>query len=117
VKFLRQLAAVVLTVAVIVGLGMLWAHASGGGTGPGGGLGPPPSRQALQRIEQIKSGAIKLRGGAIGPRSGDGFQLANTQNLIRTCEIEAVLAAVVIAVSTARRRRRRMRRWRASGVP
>ena len=30
VKFLRHLAAVVLVVAVIVGLGMLWAHASGG---------------------------------------------------------------------------------------
>jgi hypothetical protein len=34
VKFLRHLAAVVLAVAVIVGLGMLWAHISGG-SGPG----------------------------------------------------------------------------------
>src|SRR5512146_2826837 len=35
VRFLRHLTAVVLVVAVIVGLGMLWAHASGGGTGAG----------------------------------------------------------------------------------
>jgi hypothetical protein len=42
--------------------------------------------------------------------SDDGFNLADTGNLIRTCEIEAVLAAVVITVSVVRRRRRRMGR-------
>ena len=39
-KFLRHLTAVVLTVAVIVGLGLLWAHASGDGTYRR--KGPPP---------------------------------------------------------------------------
>jgi hypothetical protein len=100
VKFLRHLTAVVLAVAVIVGLGMLWAHA---GTGNGNGLGPAPSREALLRLEQIKGGVIRVH-------SGNGFNLADTGNLIRTCEIEAVLAAVVIAVSVIRRRHRRMGR-------
>jgi hypothetical protein len=45
--------------------------------------------------------------------SDNGFHLADTGNLIRTCEIEAVLAAVVITVSVSWRRRRRMRRTAA----
>ncbi len=97
-KFLRHLPAVVLTVAVIAGLGMLWAHVCGGGTGIGGGLRRAPSREALLQLEQIRA------------HSGDGFHLANTGDLIRTCVIEAVLAAVVITVSAVRRRHRRMRR-------
>ena len=93
-KFLRHLAAVVLAVTVIVGLGMLWAHASGG-TGPR----QAPSPETLLRLEQIKVGVI-------GVHSGSGFHLADTGNLIRTCEIEAILAAAVITVSVLRRRRR-----------
>jgi hypothetical protein len=85
VKFLRHLSAVVLAVAVIVGLGMLWAHTSGGGTGTG-----------------------------IRVQSDNGFHLANTSDLIRTCVVEAVLAAVVITVSATRRRRRRVRRTTAA---
>ena len=98
-KFVRQLVAVVLAVAVIVGLGMLWAHASGGGSG----LTRPPSREAALRLAEIKSGVIRVQ-------SGNGFHLADTGDLIRTCEIEAVLAAVVITVSAVRRRHRRTRR-------
>ena len=92
-RFLRQFAAVVLTVAVIVGLGMLWAHDSGSGGGIGGGL-----RQA------------PIRAGVIRVQSDNGFNLADTSDLIRTGEIEAALAAVVITVSAIQRRRRRMRR-------
>lgn len=103
-KFLRRLAAVVLAVAVIVGLSMLWAHASG--TGSGSGLRRAPSREVLQRLGQIKTGAIRVH-------SDNGFHLADTGNLIRTCEIEAVLAIVVITVSAVRRRHRRMRRTAA----
>jgi hypothetical protein len=105
VKFVRHLAAAVLVVVVIVGLGMLWAHASGG-TGIGGGPRRPPPREALLRLKQIKAGVIRVR-------SDNGFDLADTGNLIRTCEIEAVLAAVVITVSVIWRRRRRMRRTAA----
>jgi len=101
VKFLRHLTAVVLAVAVIVGLGMLWAHASGG-PGPR----QAPSHEALLRPEQIKARVIRIH-------SDNGFHLADTGNLIRTCEIEAALAAIVITVSFIRRRRRRMRRTAA----
>ena len=106
-KFLRHLTAVVLAVAVIVGLGLLWAHASGGGTGIGSGVRRAPSREALRRLEQIKAGVIRVH-------SDTGFDLADTGDLIRTCVIEAVLAAVVITVSAVRLRHRRMRRTAAA---
>jgi hypothetical protein len=111
VKFLRQFAAVVLVVAVIVGLGMLWAHASGGtgGIGPGDSLRRAPSPQAVQRMDEIRAGVIPAQ-------PDDGFHLADTQNLIRTCEIEAALAAVVITVGVVRRRQRRARRRAAAEV-
>jgi hypothetical protein len=102
VKFLRHLAAVVLAVAVIVGLGMMWAHASGG-SGPG----RPPSREVLLRLEHMKE---QIKAGVIRVHSDNGFDLADTGNLIRTCEIEAVLAAVVITAGAVRRRHRRTRR-------
>ena len=57
----------------------------------------------LLRLGQIKAGVIRVH-------SDNGFHLADTGNLIRTCEIEAVLAAVVITASVIRRRRRRMTR-------
>ena len=104
-KFFRHLAAVVLAVAVIVGLGMLWAHACGG-TGSGSGLGQAPSHEALLRLEQGKADVIRVH-------SGNGFHLADTGDLSRTCVIEAVLAAGVITVSAVRRRHRRGRRTAA----
>jgi len=104
VKFLRHLAAVVLAVAVIVGLGMLWAHTYGGGPRQA------PSPEAVVRLRQINE---QIKGGVIRVRSDNGFNLADTGNLIRTCEIEAALAAAVIMVSVIRRRRRRMRRTAA----
>ena len=104
-KSLRHLAAVVLVVAVIVGLGVLWAHTSGG-AGPR----PAPSPEALLRLEQIKE---QIKTGVIRVRSDNGFPLADTGNLIRTCEIEAVLAVAVITVSVVRRRRHRTRRTTA----
>jgi hypothetical protein len=108
VKFLRHLTAVVLVVAVIVGLGMLWAHASGGGPGMSAGPGQAPSAGALLRLKDIEGGVIRVR-----PVTGfhlSAVNLADTGDLIRTCVIEAVLAAVVITVSAARRRYRRTRR-------
>jgi hypothetical protein len=78
---------------------MLWGHASGGGSG----LQQAPTREALLQLQQIKAGAIRIQ-------SDNGFHLADTSNLIRTCVIEATLAAVVITVSATRRRSRRTRR-------
>ena len=106
-KFARHLTAVVLVVAVIVGLGMLWAHVSGGGTGASR-LGRGPSREVILRMQQIKAGVIRVE-------SGNGVNLADTGDLIRTCVIEALLAAVVITVSAVSRRRRRMRRTAVRG--
>jgi hypothetical protein len=103
VKFLRHLTAVVVAVAVIVGLGMLWAHASGGRhryrQRPQAGSftpSPPADGAAQGRHDRVQS--------------DNGFHLADTGNLIRTFEIEAVLAAIVITVSAVRRRHRRIRR-------
>jgi hypothetical protein len=59
------------------------------------------------RLEQNKG---QIKAGVIRAHSDNGFNLADTGNLIRTCEIEAVLAALVIAVSLAQRRRCRLRR-------
>ena len=72
-------------------------------TGSGSGLRQAPSREALLRLEQGKVGVIRVH-------SGIGFHLADTGDLIRTCVIEAVLAAGVITVSAVRRRHRRGRR-------
>ena len=102
-KFLRHLLAAVLAVAVIIGLGLLWAHACSTGTGTE----RAPSPEALRRLAQVKAGVI-------GVHSDNGFHLTDTRDLIRTCEIEAVLAAVVITVSVIRRRLRRMRRTAAA---
>jgi hypothetical protein len=107
VKCLRHLTAVVLAVAVIIGLGMLWAHASGGGTGIGSGFRRLPSGEALLRLKQIKAGVIRVH-------SSNGFDLADTRDLIRTGVIEAVLAGVVITVGGIWRRHRRMRRTAAA---
>ncbi len=107
-KFLRHLTAVVLTVAVVVALGMLWAHVSGGGTGAGSVIRRAPAPQALPQIRQIRDGVIAVR-------PDDGFHLGDTGDLIRTCVIEAVLATVVITVSAVRRRRR-ARRIAAAGT-
>ena len=98
-RFVRHLTAVVLAVAVIVGLGMLWTHACGGGTGSGSGLRRAPSRAAVLRLEQVKAGVIRVH-------TSNGFHFADTGDLIRTCVIEAVLATLVITVSAVRRHRR-----------
>ena len=54
-KFLRQLAAVMLAVAIIVGLGLLWARASGGGAPR-----RAPTHEVLMRVGQIKAGVIRI---------------------------------------------------------
>jgi hypothetical protein len=108
VKFLRHLTAVVLVVAVIVGLGMLWAHASGG-PGPGSHSGQAPA-EAVLRLKHVKGNVVTVQPGAVRGFRLSAFNLADAGELIRSCVIEATLAAVVITVSAVRRQLRRRRR-------
>jgi hypothetical protein len=62
------------------------------------------------RLEQVRAGVISVH-------SDNGLNLADTGNLIRTFEIEAALAAVVITVSAVRLRYRRTRRAAVSTAP
>ena len=105
-RFVRHLIAVVLAVAVIAGLGMVWARACGG-TGSGSDPRRAPPGEAPLRLEQVQAGVIRVH-------SGTGLHLADTGDLIRTCVIEAVLATVVITVSAVQRRHRRGRRTAAA---
>jgi len=108
----------VLVVAVIVGLGLLWAHASGGGPGAGGGS-RQLSPQDIQHVRHIKDGAVGPPPGVdfhpSGPRLS-WFNLADSGDLIRTGMIEALLATVVITVSAIRRQHRRRMRRAAAGA-
>ena len=61
----------------------------------------------LPVTDPIKAGVIRVD-------SDTGFNLADTGDLIRTCVIETVLAAAVIAVSAVRLRHRRVRRTAAA---
>ena len=109
-KVLKHLAAVLVVVAVIVGLGLVWAHASGSSTAIGSGLRRAPSPEVLRRLGQARAGVIT-------GHSDDGFNLADAGDLLRTGEIEAILAAVVITVGAVRRQRRRARRAAGTDVP
>ena len=101
-RFLRHLAAVSLTVAVVVTLGVAWAHAGGG---------PGQDRHGPRRAPPAAARQLAARQAA---RRADGFSLGNVQDLERTIMIETVLA-VVVAGSGARRQRQRARRRVLSG--
>lgn len=114
-RFLRHLAAATLTVAVVVALGVIWAHASGNGLARAHRPGPgsPRGVVAQQRIRalhgKVADGRIVIRGRR---RPDGGFNLANLQDLERTAVVEAVVIAVVVAASAARRKQRRRARRR-----
>jgi len=116
VKFTRHLAAALLAVAVVVALGVAWEHSSAarmiapsvpGGPGPG-------SRQFVKRLPTSHGNVrvIKGHGGLrvidLSPESG-GLNVSDLQNLTHTAELEAAIAAVVVALGLVRRSRRRAR--------
>ncbi len=117
-KFARHLAAALLAVAVVVALGVAWEHSSAarviappGPAGPGG-PGPrfvkAPPAQAGQGNVQV----IRVRSGfrvAHPQPDSAGLGVSDLQNLTRTAEIEAAIAAGVVALSLIRRTRRRSR--------
>jgi hypothetical protein len=99
VKFARHLAAVLLTVAVVVALGMAWGHASGTS---GAGL-----------IDPGRLAKVHGQGRVVFARpiaDGPGLRLSNARDLVRTAVIEAAVIAVVVAISALGRQRRRARR-------
>jgi hypothetical protein len=96
--FIRRFAVVVLAVAIIVAAAVLWSHASGGGSA--GPRVPPP--HVVEKFARIRTDEL-------GGRRDTGLHLSDTNDLIRTCMIEAALAALVITISAIRRQQRRMR--------
>jgi len=117
VKFARQLAAALLVVAVVVALGVAWERSGEAGwLGVPHGGGPASHGPAVSRIAAGPPPGQRIRGGTgIGQilvrRAGAppaGF--SGLPNVVRTTEIEAGVAAVIIALDAARRRRRRARR-------
>jgi hypothetical protein len=100
VKFLWHLAVASLAVTVVVVGAVIWAHTAGTG---GGGVRQIPSQQVIIRFNSLKAAHLLVR-------SDNGFDLSNTQDLIRTSLIEAVLAAAVITIGAVRRQVRRARR-------
>lgn len=87
-RFLRHLAAASLTVAVVIALGLCWAHASGNGP----------------------AGQLRLAGPS---RPGGGSGLGDVRSLVRAGLAETVVCTIVVTVSAARLRRRRARRRRS----
>ena len=99
-RFARQLAAVLLTVAAVIALGVAWAH-SAEASWLAGPAAANPAR-FIQAEHRIPPG--------IPQASGPGLRLANSADLIHTALIEAAIIAVVAAASAVRRHRRRARR-------
>jgi hypothetical protein len=109
VKFARHLAAAVLVVAVIVTLGVAWAHSPaaswlGAGRGRPGGPGG-------HVVSVVPAGIRKLSGDhrPAGTRSL-ALNPSDLKDLVRTVVIEAAFIAVVVAIDVIRRRQRRARR-------
>jgi hypothetical protein len=115
---MRHFAAVVLVVAVIIGLGMLWAHVSGDGTGANNVIRQAPPPAVLAQLKAHKGGGVvRMHDGAtirISSGAGLGFHFQDPNVLIQTCEIEAGIAAVIVIVGVTRRRYRRRVRRRAA---
>jgi hypothetical protein len=114
VRFLRQLAAAALIVAVVVAGGLAWGHVDGGSL-------PRGPRGALVFVRgQV---AVRATGGKIPPRGlrvintgpmnlglNSMFQTVNLPVLRDTMEIEAGVIAAVVVLEIGHRRWRRARR-------
>ena len=129
-KFARQLAAVLIVVAAVVALGTAWAHSSQAdwifnppdrAGGPGlvklpSGHGPPPGSSGKFIVVApgkhlppgVHPGSVRIR----TVSGGAPFAPSNYQNLIRTAEIEAAVAAGIVVLDQIRRRYRRAKRAR-----
>ncbi len=117
-KFARHLAAALLTVAVVVALGVAWEHSGAARViappAPAGpafsriGKAPPPGpgRRGNVQVIRVRGGGVEVI--RVRPQN-NGLNVSDLQNLIRTAEIEAAIAAVVVALSLIERSERRAR--------
>jgi hypothetical protein len=135
VKLARHLGAALLAVAVIVALGVAWAHspaASWLGSGPGRpGIGAGASRPGIESGPGGPGGHVTFVPvgvpAGIRPLTADhepvrlrpaaALNLSNLMDLARTVVIEAAFIALVVAIDVIRRRRRRARRSRTQPLP
>jgi hypothetical protein len=114
VRFVRHLAAALLAAAVIVALGVAWAHSpaaswiGAGNSRPGRHVAPVGLRTLPHGL--LKAGADRIVAGPVHIRAGVVLNLPSILDLVRTVVIEAVFIAVVVLIDVARRRRRRARR-------
>jgi len=118
VKFTRHLAAALLAVTVVIALGVAWEHSSAARMiapsvpAPGGPgfrkLIKAPSAPGSHGDFQVIRGRGGVRVVHPQPESG-GLNVSDLQNLTRTAEIEAAIAAVVVTLSLIRRSQRRAR--------
>jgi hypothetical protein len=129
VRFLRQFAAVLAVVAVVVFTGIAWDHfgpASLPGEGPAGNfqvvegpaLNPPKGVQVAPGVHHPPPGMrIDTPGDVIPVDVGDLLQPANLAVLRQTAVIEALIMAGVVILSMGARKVRRARRRRAAQRP
>lgn len=125
-KFLRQFAAVVAAVAVVVFLGLAWNRFAPSlpGEGPGGEAVPVQGNMVKAAPHAIKlspggrpgvHGVLRVdNGGALGLDLGDLLQPENLAVLRYTAELEAVIIAAVVIVNAGYRSLRRSRRAKTS---
>lgn len=118
-RFLRHLAAALLTVGVVVALGVAWEHSGAASMIAAPGDGSPLSREirlsAPGAVRFIKGRPVAVGPGLTGPRRpepSDGAppSLASTPTLIRLSILEALIIAAAAVAERAWYRRRRARR-------
>jgi hypothetical protein len=116
VKFLRQFAAVVAVVGVVVLLGMAWNRLDPRLPGEG-----PAAELAVRgTMVKVPPGVHRIRtnvGGTPGLDLGDLLQPENLAVLRYSAELEAAIMAVVVIASANYRSMRRHRRAKASTPP
>lgn len=115
-KFLRQFAAVVAVVTVVVLLGLAWNRFAPSLPGEG------PTGEALavpgKVVNAQPQGVLRINsGGTPGLDLGDLLQPENLAVLRYTAELEAAIIAAVVVVNASYRSLRRYRRARASAPP
>jgi len=115
--FARRFAAVLFAVAVVAAFGVAWEH-----SGAARWITPPgPPGGAVERAVRPAAAPPSLPAGTVVSGNGrfrvfrtdevgGGIDLSDTQNLVRTAEIEGAVIAGVVACGIVSQRRRRARR-------